>query len=322
MKPIKILKNRSDIGAGTRGSDMGIDALEVAAINSGNDYFIRFPSLDVETDNESVYSKVKAIFAKRIAFVEEHCERVAEAVKTTIQKKHFPIILSGDHSSALGTVSGVKAAFPEKRVGVVWIDAHADLHSPFTTPSGNVHGMPLAAALAEDNREYQINVVTDGTKAVWEQLKNVAVEGPKVLPEDLVFFGVRDTEEAENHLIDSLELRNYKVAEYRHRGAERCMKEVKKRLKDCDVIYISFDVDSLDCDLVSRGTGTPVPKGFDPTEVTYIIQSLLDTGKVACLEVTEVNPLLDNRGNKMGETAFEILDAVTTHYMSIVKTPV
>ena len=319
MKPIKILKNRSDIGAGTRGSDMGIDALEVAAINSGSDYFIRFPSLDIETDNESVYNKVNAIFAKRIAFVQEQCERVAEAVKATVQKEHFPIILSGDHSSALGTISGLKAAFPEKRVGVVWIDAHADLHSPFTTPSGNVHGMPLAAALGEDNREYQTNVVTKGTKAIWEQLKNVAVEGQKILPEDLVFFGVRDTELAENHIMDRLGLRNYRVAEFRHRGADTCMKEVKKRLKDCDMIYISFDVDSLDCDLVSRGTGTPVPKGFDPAEVTTIIKSLLDTGKVFCMEVTEVNPLLDTKGNKMAETAFKILDSVTTHYLSTVS---
>ena len=299
---------------------MGVDALEVAAINSGNEYFIQFPSLDIETDNESVYNKVNAKFAKRIAFVLEQCERVASAIKTTIQKDFFPIILSGDHSSALGTISGVKAAFPEKRVGVVWIDAHSDLHSPFTTPSGNVHGMPLAAALGEDNREYQINVVTKGTKAIWEKLKNVAVEGQKILPEDLVFFGVRDNEEAESHVMERLGLRNYMVAEFRHRGAETCMKEVKKRLKACDLIYISFDVDSMDCHLVSEGTGTPVPKGFDPAEVTTIIKSLLDTGKVACMEVTEVNPLLDTKGNKMAETAFQILDSVTTHYLSTIKT--
>jgi arginase len=81
------------------------------------------------------------------------------------------------------------------------------------------------------------------------------------------------------------------------------------------VIYISFDVDSLDCDLVSMGTGTPVSKGFDPEEVKVIIKSLLDTKKVVCLEVTEVNPLLDTKGNKMAETAFEVLDTVTSYYL-------
>ncbi|MEO1257628.1 MAG: arginase [Bacteroidota bacterium] len=313
MKQIKIVKNRSDIGAGTRGSDLGIDAIEVAAINLGNDYFARYPYLDVETDNETVYSKVKAVFAKRIGFVYEQCERVAAAVKGTLEENYFPIVLSGDHSSALGVMSGIKAQHPDKRLGVVWIDAHADLHSPFTTPSGNVHGMPLAAALSEDNVRNRTNRVSGHTEKIWTQLKNLGVEGPKLSSEDLIFFGVRDTEFPEEQIIKARGIRNYMVAEIRHRGMDKCMDEVVEKLKHCDVIYISFDVDSLDCDLVSRGTGTPVSKGFDPEEVVFIIQHLLDTQKVACLEVTEVNPLLDTKGNKMAETAFEVLDRVTAY---------
>ena len=92
-----------------------------------------------------------------------------------------------------------------------------------------------------------------------------------------------------------------------------CLQEAIKKLALCDVIYISFDVDSLDCDLVSKGTGTPVPKGFDPMEVVQIINHFVDTQKLVCLEVTEVNPLLDTKGNKMAETAFAVLDAVTSH---------
>ncbi len=157
---------------------MGIDATEIAAINSGNNYFNRFQYFDVDTHNETVYNKVYAIFAKRIAFVLEQCQRVAAAVQNSLRENNFTIVLSGDHSSALGTMSGVKAHDPKKRLGVVWIDAHADLHSPFTTPSGNVHGMPLAAALGEDNLENQKNEVTVHTQNIWRRLKNIGTEGP------------------------------------------------------------------------------------------------------------------------------------------------
>ena len=313
MTKIKLIKNRSDIGAGTRGSDMGIDAIEIAAINQGNDYFTRYEHIDLETDNESVYNKVKAVFAKRIHFVHEQCGRVSSAVKSSLNDGEFPLVLSGDHSSALGTISGVKSAFPDKTLGVVWIDAHADLHSPYTTPSGNVHGMPLAAALSEDNTEDAVNEVSKETLAIWNNLKNVGVSGAKMKPEHLIFFGVRDTEQPEDNIIKRKSIKNYTVSEYRFRGPETCINEAINQLKACDMIYISFDVDSLDCDLVSNGTGTPVSKGFDPEEVKHIITSLLKTNKVACLEVTEVNPLLDTRGNRMAETAFDVLDHITNY---------
>lgn len=315
MKEVKLIKNRSDIGAGTRGADLGIDAIEVAAINANNDYFMRFPYIDVETHNETVYNKVKAPFAKRIAHVREQCTRVSEAVKSTIKEGHFPIVLSGDHSSALGTISGVKAADPEKRLGVIWVDAHADLHSPYTSPSGNVHGMPLAAALGMDNLDSQINEVRDQTLTEWEAMKNIGISGPKVLPEDLIFFGVRDTEAPEVDLMDRHNIKNYMVHEMRYRGFDVCLNEALEKLSHCDMIYISFDVDSMDCDLVSMGTGTPVSKGFDPKEAEYIINRFIDSGKVACFEITEVNPLLDFKGNKMGETAFDVLHRVTNNYL-------
>ncbi|MBC6399432.1 MAG: arginase [Ekhidna sp.] len=311
MHPIKIVKNRSDIGAGTRGSDMGIDAIEIAAINQNNDYFNRYPFLDIDTHNEAVYNKVKTSFAKRINFVRIQCERVAKALEHTLDEHYFPIVLSGDHSSALGTLSGIKAHLKNKRLGVVWIDAHADMHSPYTTPSGNVHGMPLAAALGEDNIKNQINEVTKFTKEEWERMKNIGVDGPKFLPEDLVYFGVRDTEAPEEEIRKQIGLRKYTVPEVRYKGLDNVMDEVIANFSRCDAIYISFDVDSLDCDLVSRGTGTPAAKGFDPPEVTQIINRLISTKKIACLEVSEVNPLLDDRGNKMAETAFGVLDAVT-----------
>ncbi|MFK5982797.1 MAG: arginase [Flavobacteriaceae bacterium] len=308
---IKIIKNRSDIGAGTRGSDMGIDAIEIAAINNKNDYFNLFEFIDVDTENESIYNKVNNPFGKRINFVLNQCTRLSEVVKTTIENNEFPLVLSGDHSSALGTISGIKAAFPNKRLGVVWVDAHADIHSPYTSPSGNVHGMPLAAAIADDNLDCQVNQVTDEVATCWNAMKNIGVEGAKVLAEDVVYFGVRDTEEPEDKQIGKLGIKNYMVDEVRYRGLETCVNEALDTLSNCDHIYISFDVDSMDCDLISYGTGTPVPKGFDQFEIIEIINQIISSQKVASIEFVEVNPLLDLKGNKMAETAFEVLDAVT-----------
>ena len=310
-KSIKIIKNRSDIGAGTRGADMGIDAIEIAAINQGNNYFNTYKHEDVDTHNESIYNMVRNSFAKRIEHVMEQCLRVCHVVERNIKRGHFPIVLSGDHSSALGTISGIKDARPDLRLGVVWIDAHADLHSPYTSPSGNIHGMPLAAAIGDDNLDCQVNEVTKDTQYFWQEIKDTGVNGPKVKPEDIIFFGVRDTEMPEDKQIEKYGIKNYKVAEVRHRSLAVCVEEALEKLKDCDHIYISFDVDSLDCDMISYGTGTPVPKGFDQYEVIEIIDHLLNSKKVACLEFVEVNPLLDNKGNKMAETAFEVLDAVT-----------
>ncbi|MGB1042043.1 MAG: arginase [Tenacibaculum sp.] len=311
MKEIKIIKNRSDIGAGTRGSDMGVDAIEIAAINKKSGYFDSYPFEDVITENESIYNKVNNSFAKRIDSVFNQCKRLSNHVKVNLQEGKFPIVISGDHSSALGTISGVKAANPTKRVGVVWIDAHGDLHTPYTSPSGNIHGMPLGAAIADDNLEYQINDVDRETSELWDRMKNIGMPGQKVLPEDIVFFGVRDTEEPEDKQMEKHGIKNYMVAEVRYRGLETCVNEALESLSDCDVIYVSFDVDAMDCDMVSYGTGTPVPKGFDQYEIIAIINNLLASNKVACVEFVEVNPLLDFKGNKMAETAFEVLQEVT-----------
>ena len=310
---LKIIKNRSDIGAGTRGSDMGIDALEIAAINCENDFFNRHPFIDVPTHNETIYDKVNNTFAKRIHFVAEQCERVCEVIAMVMQQKHFPLVISGDHSSALGTLAGIKTAFPEKTIGAIWIDAHADLHTPLSSPSGNVHGMPLAAALGHDNEKYAINTIEKETSESWNQIKSLGGPEPKLKPAHLIYFGLRSTEEAEDQTIAEHHIRTYPVHEVRHRSISTCVAEALDKLAEVDLIYITFDVDSLDCDLISKGTGTPVSKGFDAQEVTELIQGLMTSSKVCCLEVCEINPLLDEKGNKMAETAFDIIDQIFKH---------
>lgn len=307
---IIIIKNRSDIGAGTRGSDMGIDAMEIAAINAGSDFFNKVQHIDVLTNNDSVYLKNHFPFAKRIEYVLLQCERVASAVSGALNAGQFPIVLSGDHSSALGTISGIKKSFPDKQIGVVWIDAHADIHSPYTSPSGNIHGMPLAAALGKDHVAIKKHDIANDVAQYWEEMKNIGCKGAKIKPEHLVYVGLRDFEEEEKAIIDTNKIQYYTVDHLRELDIAKCCREIQNYLNECDCIYISFDVDSMDSLIVSEGTGTPVPKGFTPDEILALILGLYQSGKVICTEFTEINPLLDKQGNKMAETAFSILEQV------------
>jgi arginase len=286
---------------------MGIDALEIAAINADDDFFHRHVHEDVQTHNETIYQKNTNSFAKRIEHVLQQCDRVCSVVAKNLQQDFFPIVLSGDHSSALGVISGIKKAYPDKKLGVVWIDAHADLHSPYTSPSGNIHGMPLAAALHMDNLPCAVNDVSPETVDSWNALKNVGISQSKFSSDHLVFFGLRDFETAEEHLINQFGILHYRVEQIRAAGLIHCVQEAITKLQDTEMIFISFDVDSLDCDQISYGTGTPVKSGFNSEEVLAILELFLATRKVVCLEVAEINPLLDNKGNKMAETAFGIL---------------
>ena len=314
MRNFTTITNRSELGAGTQGSGLGVDAIQMAAQTAGCQFFDHCKKVSVRTDHEQHCYESEIESASKIFQIREQCERVASATQSALDRNEFPLVLSGDHSSALGTISGVKAHFKDQRVGVVWIDAHADIHSPFTTPSGNMHGMPLAAAMGIDNRANQINDVSDRIAREWNRMKNIGVPGAKLDAGDLVYFGVRDTEPAENELRRALALKNYMVHQVRERGLDLVMDETIARLSGCDAIYVSFDVDSLDCNLVSHGTGTPVPNGFTQQEVTRILKRLFATNKVACLEVTEINPLLDEHGNRMAETAFQILRQSTHEF--------
>jgi arginase len=310
MNPVKIIKNRSDIGAGTRGSDLGIDALEIAAINQGNDFFNITPFVDVKTHNESIYNKVKYTFAKRINFVLEQCIRIKKTTIETLSNGFFPLVLSGDHSSSLGTIAGVQTFFDDKKIGVIWIDAHADLHTPYSSPSGNVHGMPLAAAIGINNSIKHTLSTNESTSKNWNKMINMGIKTPILNSKNLIYFGVRDFEIEESEIISNHNIKIYSVNEIRNLGIKKCVNEALKRLNLVDIIYISFDVDALDCDLISKGTGTPVKKGFKTNEVISIIKELFKSNKVVALEVSEINPLMDNKGNKMAENAFETIKAV------------
>ena len=309
MRNIKLVEVRSELAAGTRGASLGIDALKVASLDLKSDFFARFDPINVPDANSFLWKGNRHPHAKYIDGVYQVLTNVYETIHGLRLEKKFPIILAGDHSTAAGTIMGIKAADPGKRLGVIWIDAHADLHTPYTTPSGNMHGMPLAMCIGTDNLECKINTPQEETISYWEKIKKIGGEEPKILPEDIVFISVRDTEAPEDYLIENHSIRNFTMEEVRKEGVAAVAQKALARLADCEQIYISFDVDSMDSS-ISKGTGTPVPKGLSVEEAIQLNAELIKDKRVCCWEIVEVNPTLDTE-NLMAENAFEVLESTT-----------
>jgi arginase len=310
MRNIKLVEVRSELAAGTRGASMGIDALKVASLDKKSDFFAKFDPINVPDANSYLWKGNRFPYSKYIDGVLVVLTNVFETIRSLRLEKVFPIVLAGDHSTAAGTVMGIKSADPHKRLGVIWIDAHADLHTPYTTPSGNIHGMPLAICIGTDNKDCQINEPGEEAIAYWEKIKKIGGVEAKIAAEDIVYIAVRDTEEAEDYLIERHQIRNFNINEIRKEGVISIAMKAIQQLQHCDQIYISFDVDSLDSS-ISRGTGTPVSEGLSVEEAIQLNKELIRDKRVCCWEVVEVNPLLDKE-NSMAENAFEVLES-TTH---------
>jgi arginase len=304
-RQLQFIFNPSELGAGTRGASLGPEAIRAAARAQNSTLFSEYPVFTLPNRNDLLDRPTNFPFAKRIDGVLQIFEGIKQQVKEAIDSGMFPLIIAGDHSSAGGTMAGLKLAYPGKRLGVLWIDAHADIHSPYTTPSGNLHGMPIATALGVDNSDLQKNNLDLTTMQYWNQLKSHSLK-----PTDLIYIGVRDVEEEEIHAMKQLNLRNYTVKELRDRGLQLCIDEITTKLQACDIVYVSFDVDSMDPSETSYGTGTPVPMGISFEEAKTILTSMSKLNNLACMEIVEVNPCLDNEKNKMAERSFELIHAL------------
>ena len=244
MKNIKLIEIPSEIGAGTRGASLGIDAIKIAALDFMSNFFIHFPSEKIPHENKLLYEAIESPYAKRIKGIAVLYERVSKAVSDALKNNFFPVILSGDHSIAGATIAGIKMARPKSKIGVIWIDAHADMHTPYTTPSGNVHGMALAATINEDNQDCAVHELDEETIKYWNQLKNIGKIAPKVLPEDVVLISLRDFEKEEKYIIEKYGMKVITTNEVRRKGPENVVRSVIRYLGDCTDIYISFDVDA------------------------------------------------------------------------------
>ena len=303
MDRISLIQLESELGAGTRGASLGPAAVLIEDYKdkgwlhklSGE----RLPNTFKELVGDNGYAK-----AKRIEEIIGHSGNISKAVYECLRVGNFPIIFSGDHSNAYGSICGHKKFLEEQKLGVIWIDAHADLHTPYTTPSGNMHGMPLGMALAED-----LDKNGEDYSASWKKLVGLNEKTGKISANDIAFIAVRETEEAEEKIMRENSIQNIRVEEVRNMGIAETIQKTLDKLSHCDSIYISFDVDSMDPDLVSRGTGTPVPGGLSLEEAIAINEGLARDEKIIGWEMTEVNPLLDKE-NLMARSALQVVYAV------------
>lgn len=288
----KLITVESDFGAGKKGAAEGPQALidELKGLN--------FEKTDIYNYIRLIPRPVKATdatpFGKNIEVISEFQQKVCDNVVDTLQLNKIPFIFSGDHSNANALISGVKDFYANQRIGVIWIDAHADLHSPYTTPSGNIHGMPLAALMGDDHREMAHNEPKDITKQLWNNLKRLGRRkiSPKLQGPDIVFIALRSTEKEEEHIIAKEDIRAFRPDDIRKNGIGNIAQMALQHLSGCDYIYISFDVDSLDSS-ISMGTGTPVEDGLSFDEAVTLLSTFKQIPNLAGLEITEINPSLD-----------------------------
>ncbi|MCE2787941.1 MAG: arginase [Bacteroidota bacterium] len=288
----KVITVESDFGAGKKGAALGPQALLSSLQKSG------FKAFDVFNYNrlvpEELPSTTDTPFGKNIENIKNFQEKIVLYIQDILKLEKVPFIISGDHSSANALISGIKDYHANSRVGVIWIDAHADLHSPYTTPSGNVHGMPIAALMGQDHKEMGKNQPKEITKQLWEVLKKIGRRRitPKIQGRDIVFIALRSTETEEERIIAKEEIKTFRPQEIAALGIERVAQQTLHHLRNCDCIYVSFDVDSLDSS-ISSGTGTPEANGLSLGQATYLLNTFGSDERLLGLEITEINPTLD-----------------------------
>ena len=263
-----------DLGQDRRGVDMGPSAIRYARLADALEE-LGYPVTDfgnVETPIPETVEEEAEV--KNVGAVKRVCERAAERAAKIVSGGLFPIFLGGDHSIAIGTVSGV--AGETGRTGLLWLDAHADFNTPTSSPSGNIHGMPLAVLAGRGLPE----------------LVGIGGEGASVRPEDVVVVGLRSVDLEERKLLAEAGVHVYTMKDVDAQGAARVIRRALKDLAHLDRLHLSFDLDVVDPE-VAPGVGTPVRGGFTYREAHLVMELINDSGKVTSLDVVEVNPILD-----------------------------
>jgi arginase len=286
-----------DLGADRRGVDMGPSAIRIAGIT---EKLLRLGHqvLD-EGDIPVIVPELLTIQDPKLKYLPEISKSsniLAQKVYETLRRNCFPLVLGGDHSIAIGTIAGVGRFYHEqsKQVGLIWIDAHGDMNTPETTPSGNIHGMPFAIALGRGCREL---VETGGNY-------------PKIKPENAVLVGARQLDQKEQQIIHDAGIHVFTMADIDHRGICNIMSEALNiATHNTDALHISLDMDALDPQ-VAPGVGTPVRGGLTYREAHTAMEILSDSYLISSLEVVEVNPILDIRNTTAGVAAELVASAL------------
>ncbi len=268
--------------------DMGPSAIRYARLREALED-LGYPVTDagnVETPIPELVEPDEGV--RHLGAVRDVCGAVAARAAGIVSEGNFPVFLGGDHSISIGTVSGV-AGGVGGRTGVIWLDAHADFNTPETSPSGNLHGMPLATLTGHGHPE----------------LVGIGGEGASVRTEDIVVIGLRSVDLEERRLLEKAGVRTYTMKEIDAYGAARVVREALRYLSHLDRVHLSFDLDVIDPE-VAPGVGTPVRGGLTYREAHLVMELINESGLVTSLDVVETNPILDVR-NGTATLAVELL---------------
>lgn len=295
MYKVDIIGAATTFGQPRLGVDLGPDALRYANLVN------EIEKLNIEVnDKGNIHSDMKVNVAqhsqgdantlKNYNQVVDFNEKLASSVDESVEQGAFPLILGGDHSLAIGSLAGISRHY--ENLGVIWYDAHGDLNNSHTSPSGNIHGMPLAISCGVGD----------------EKLVNLYKEGPKVKPENIVLIGMRDLDEGEKEYISENDILTFTMTDIKEKGISAVMQESLEYLQNkTDGIHLSLDVDALD-PMETPGTGTPVDGGLSLSETLFAMTQLHDSKKITSMDLVEVNPLLDDK-NKTAVKAVSIASA-------------
>lgn len=274
-----------DHGAGRRGVGMGPSAMRIAKLHESlrrigwnvvDQGDIHIPAPEIEDIGEAN--------ARYLNTVATACTDLARQVERSLDQGAFPLVIGGDHSIAIGTISGIadwwlrgKGGMPRPAsIGVVWFDAHGDINTPESSETGNIHGMPVSCLLGH------------GPAA----LTSIGYAGAKLEAGNIIQIGLRDLDDAERRLIREFGVVPYTMADIDQRGMASIVREAIGRLAGCDHIHVSFDIDVVD-PRIAPGTGTPKLGGITYREAHLAMEMLAESNRVASLEMVEVNPILD-----------------------------
>ncbi|MDW0116791.1 arginase [Sporosarcina thermotolerans] len=290
---ISIIGVPLDYGQSRRGVDMGPSAIRYAGAMKRLEAIGH--SLQDEGDIQVSVIENKnreETNLKNLEEVVQATSELANRVSRVIENGRFPLVFGGDHSIAIGTLAGLTSKY--KNLGVIWYDAHADLNTAETSPSGNIHGMPLAVSMGLGH----------------EKLVNIFTDGQKVKPENIVIIGARSVDPGERALIKKRGIKVYTMHEIDRDGMSSVMKEAIEYLKcrNLDGVHLSLDLDGLD-PLYTPGVGTPVPGGISYRESHLAMEMLEDSGVITSAEFVEVNPILDEK-NKTADVAVGLMGSL------------
>jgi arginase len=294
---VRIVGVPLDLGASRRGTDMGPSALRIAGLGAairrlgyrvGREQDIPAPAMETRSPDDK-----EARFKPQIL---EVCVNLANKVKSILQANEFPLVIGGDHSIAMGTVAGVAGHFREqdKSIGLIWFDAHGDMNIPGVSPSGNIHGMPLAHLLGKGD----------------EELKNIMGFSPKVKAENVALIGIRDLDAGERRIVKESGIHAFTMRDIDELGmAAVAVKALQAVTNGTAGFHISFDVDGCDPSVIP-GSGTLVPGGVSFREAHLLLEYCADSGSLLSMEVVELNPFMDERNISAERTLQLILSAL------------